>query len=167
MEVVGKFIKKPVHIEAVQFTGNVKQLPYEFAVAVTQDEPGNSCFVKTYEGSMECKPGNWLLKGIKGEIYPCDNEIFAKTYRAATKYDHFVGEFAVAMTRKLVDNDHKTGWKNLELEWLLKRVSEEVEELVQAVAYDVGENFVLDEAADVANMVAMVADAYKNKRKKA
>lgn len=36
--------------------------------------------VETMEGSLEGKPGDWLMVGIHGEMYPIDNEIFVKTY---------------------------------------------------------------------------------------
>jgi hypothetical protein len=36
--------------------------------------------VKTMEGELNGKEGDWLMIGIQGEVYPCDNEIFIKTY---------------------------------------------------------------------------------------
>ena len=43
---------------------------------------GNSlCLrIKTLEGEMLLKPNDWLIMGVAGEIYPCDNDIFLKTY---------------------------------------------------------------------------------------
>lgn len=38
------------------------------------------CFVETLEGRLQVRPGSYLIKGIKGEYYACDPEIFAKTY---------------------------------------------------------------------------------------
>ena len=38
--------------------------------------------VKTKEGLMTGKKGDWLIKGVEGELYPCDNKIFKKTYEA-------------------------------------------------------------------------------------
>ncbi|PHQ30247.1 PGDYG domain-containing protein [Leeuwenhoekiella nanhaiensis] len=36
--------------------------------------------VKTLEGMMQGKPGDWLMEGIQGELYACDDSIFKKTY---------------------------------------------------------------------------------------
>ena len=36
--------------------------------------------VETMEGVLRGKPGDWLMVGVEGELYPCDSEIFARTY---------------------------------------------------------------------------------------
>ena len=36
--------------------------------------------IKTLEGTMEASPGDWIIKGVKGEFYPCKPDIFAATY---------------------------------------------------------------------------------------
>ncbi len=41
--------------------------------------------VETLEGTMQGKPGDWLIQGVEGEFYPCKNEIFRKTYDKAKK----------------------------------------------------------------------------------
>jgi hypothetical protein len=38
------------------------------------------CQIKTLEGWMGCHEGDWILKGVKGEIYPCKDDIFRETY---------------------------------------------------------------------------------------
>lgn len=55
-----KYIKKPIPIEAVQINE-----PFE---------------VKTMEGLMKGKAGDYLITGVRGEQYPCDKEIFEETY---------------------------------------------------------------------------------------
>jgi hypothetical protein len=77
------FRKKPVIIEAIQHQGDTTQLPYEFGTAITRSNSGGSCFIQTLEGEMECRNGDWLIKGVNGEIYPCKPDIFEKTYEAA------------------------------------------------------------------------------------
>lgn len=54
------YVKKPIPIEAVQ-------MDTEFEV-------------KTLEGVMKGKPGDYLITGIRGEQYPCDKEIFEASY---------------------------------------------------------------------------------------
>lgn len=36
--------------------------------------------IDTPEGTMECSPGDWIIRGVKGEVYPCKDEIFKLTY---------------------------------------------------------------------------------------
>ena len=57
-----KFRKKPVVIEASQLTERRE--------------------IKTREGALFGEPGDWLITGVEGEIYPCGDAIFRKTYEA-------------------------------------------------------------------------------------
>ena len=83
-----QFRKKPVVIEAMQFDGSIQsadaleewskgatrcRLAPDFTVAV---------YVTTLEGVMAAAPGDWIIKGVKGEFYPCKPDIFAATYEA-------------------------------------------------------------------------------------
>jgi hypothetical protein len=36
--------------------------------------------ISTFEGEMTAQPGDWIIKGVKGELYPCKPDIFAATY---------------------------------------------------------------------------------------
>ena len=81
-----QFRKKPVVIEAIQFTGHNYAavcafagqgiLPWEFR---PKDEAG-TVVIHTLEGEMEAQPGDWIIRGVKGEFYPCKPDIFAQTY---------------------------------------------------------------------------------------
>ena len=78
---MSQFRKKPVVIEAVQFNGGM--LP--ILDAGFPDFRGHafhpgSLVIPTLEGDMECKPGDWIIKGVAGEFYPCKHEIFEATY---------------------------------------------------------------------------------------
>lgn len=44
---------------------------------------GSSLFIGTLAGVHEAKPGDWIIRGIKGELYPCKPDIFARTYERA------------------------------------------------------------------------------------
>lgn len=50
---------------------------------VTRDALGPCIEINTLEGAMLARPGDWIIKGVKGEFYPCKPEIFAATYEAA------------------------------------------------------------------------------------
>jgi hypothetical protein len=82
--------KKPVEIQAVQFTGTG-----DSCTAVTEflggsHAPGHRWKATTYdggwivtlEGEMEFRPGDWIIRGVAGEFYPCKPDIFEATYEA-------------------------------------------------------------------------------------
>ena len=83
------FRKKPVVIEARQFeVSDKRDLTNGPAVAewcgghYLNDALGPCILIETLEGQMRADPGDWIIKGVKGEFYPCKNDIFAATYEA-------------------------------------------------------------------------------------
>jgi len=88
---MAKFRKKPVVIDAVQFDGaNLqaatkieefvgKKLQWEYWLK----EGEMSCIIPTLEGEMTASVGDWIIKGVKGEFYPCKPDIFEVTYEPA------------------------------------------------------------------------------------
>lgn len=78
-----KYQKKPVVIEAVQnLPENESELFEFFRVTDAQfrvDGPYTFAII-TLEGTMIASPGDWLIRGVKGEVYPCKPDIFAETY---------------------------------------------------------------------------------------
>jgi hypothetical protein len=84
-----KYRKKPVVIEAFQWrplSSNAadKAVPDWLVMSEYDLGPGNSLFIKTLEGTMRADPDDWIIKGVKGEIYPCKPDIFAATYEPAS-----------------------------------------------------------------------------------
>lgn len=80
---MSKFRKKPVVIEAVQFTGdNITQIENLLGFIVLGANRSNlqSFQIDTLEGSMRADVGDWIIKGVKGELYPCKPDIFEATY---------------------------------------------------------------------------------------
>ena len=79
-----KYRKKPVVIEAVQFDGsNFSEIDTLMAgVNGFQDFPPRVVIV-TLEGTMYGAVGDWIIKGVKGECYPCKPDIFEATYELA------------------------------------------------------------------------------------
>jgi len=84
-----KYRKKPVVIEAVRYLGHgmveggeVPDWKREaFEQGVLQPTNGaDPLYVYTREGRMLVSPGDWIIKGIQGELYPCKPDIFAQTY---------------------------------------------------------------------------------------
>lgn len=85
---VGKYRKKPVVIEAIRFVGTGKSSAevskfldnYNSEWCQWRDNPLDGGFIRTLEGKMEFGPGDWIVKGIKGEFYPVKDDIFEATY---------------------------------------------------------------------------------------
>ena len=78
-----KYRKKPVVIEAVQWTGNNLE---ELRAFVPEQHRNNKIHqplgIVTLEGVMTVSEGDYVIKGIAGEFYPCKPDIFEKTYEA-------------------------------------------------------------------------------------
>ena len=76
---MAKFRKKPVVIEAVQWTGDNYGEIKRFAKDVCW-LCGHVPVISTLEGEMSVSEGDWIIKGVNGEFYPCKPDIFEKTY---------------------------------------------------------------------------------------
>ena len=81
-----KFRKKPVIIEAVQWDGSDKAFSDIQALNLmrldlkTGGENNEKLWIWTLEGEHEAKLGDWIIQGVKGELYPCKPDIFEMTY---------------------------------------------------------------------------------------
>lgn len=86
---IGKFRKKPVVIDAIQFTDENKDRAYSWAQEIYQAvypafDNGKPCLkINTLEGEMVCSLNDWIIRGVNGELYPCKPDIFEKTYEPA------------------------------------------------------------------------------------
>jgi NTP pyrophosphatase (non-canonical NTP hydrolase) len=69
-------------------------------------------------------------------------------------------EFALAMENKLQNNDYKGHWCGCDKEYLTVKLMEEIHELFKAIMQRESDDEVISEAADVANIVMMIADNY-------
>lgn len=90
------FRKKPVIIEAVRFNAYTDALPsghlYKWlenggcSFALDQTDPGPvHLLIFTLEGWMRADIGDWIIKGVAGEFYPCKPDIFTRTYEEANR----------------------------------------------------------------------------------
>jgi hypothetical protein len=78
-----KFRKKPVEIEAMRFDGSKKSAERILdwigrASGVKLDD--GRIVIPTLEGPITAAVGDWVIKGVKGEFYPCKPDIFQATY---------------------------------------------------------------------------------------
>jgi hypothetical protein len=94
-----KFRKKPVEIEARQFTtnnddsrnmnelvawmndsGHPDSYPRLTDAAAVARHDHTCIYINTVEGEMRASVGDWIIRGVKGEFYPCKPDIFEATY---------------------------------------------------------------------------------------
>lgn len=90
-----RYRKKPVVIEAFRLGHD--DMPDWFLDARSQDtvrtyaqgtgspfhDPLTHATIRTLEGEMRAERGDWIIRGVKGELYPCKPDIFAATYEPA------------------------------------------------------------------------------------
>ena len=101
-----KYRKKPVEIEAMQWSGQVedahpiiqwvngteghtavwreeqKRVRIPLIPQEDQDYRAEGIYIRTLEGEMHVSAGDYVIRGVQGEFYPCKPEIFAATYEA-------------------------------------------------------------------------------------
>ena len=82
---MAKFRKKPVTIEAVRWTGENLDEVFAFCNVSNPKQAildlwRGEILIMTLEGTMRAATGDWIIKGVKGEYYPCKPDIFEETY---------------------------------------------------------------------------------------
>ena len=75
-----KFRKRPVVIEAIRFDGIITDELGNFIGRSDVGDEYNYLSIHTLEGTMRAEKGDWIIKGIRGEFYPCKPDIFEATY---------------------------------------------------------------------------------------
>ena len=95
-----KYRKKPVTIDAVQYSGDwvqlhdvdwtEKALGNETLVPVRHSDGSIVIHIKTKEGTLMVKPGEYIVKGVRGELCPVDQNIFEQTYTGVTDEAEYI-----------------------------------------------------------------------------
>lgn len=85
-----RYRKRPVVVEAVQFLGSSSQVAnirywmggqvYREGMGGVRTSDLTSFTITTLEGEMTVRPGDYVIKGVQGEFYPCKPDIFEQTY---------------------------------------------------------------------------------------
>jgi hypothetical protein len=78
-----KYIKRPIVIEAIQWTGkNLREIVFKFPNCFANNlvHHPEELLIDTLEGSMVASKGDYIIRGIKGEYYPCKPDIFEASY---------------------------------------------------------------------------------------
>jgi hypothetical protein len=81
-----RFVKKPIEIEAIQWTGeNTKEILAFCSECFSYEKDDFAVLViNTLEGTMQASIGDYVIRGIKGEFYACKPDIFLLTYSEVT-----------------------------------------------------------------------------------
>jgi len=86
MQTIKKYVKKPIPIEALQFlTENISEVSKfigDFPHSVIQSE--KMIIIHTLEGEHLVRHGDYVIKGVYDEFYPCKPTIFEETYKEVT-----------------------------------------------------------------------------------
>lgn len=81
------FVKKPVKVRAVQWTGDNYEEITDFVghISFPYSFDKGSVIIETLEGNHYARKGDWIIRGINGEFYLCGPDIFKKTYEEEQK----------------------------------------------------------------------------------
>lgn len=83
---LNKYRKKPIVIEAMQYTGDydsfciIQDFVGSAFIPYAMNEDSRTVGIKTLEGNMTANVNDYIIKGVNGEFYPCKPDIFEKTY---------------------------------------------------------------------------------------
>lgn len=75
-----KYRKKPIVIEAIKWDGKLTSIECFNIPEVHQELDCDNLYIPTLEGVMRAEVGDYIIKGVKGEFYPCKPDIFEDTY---------------------------------------------------------------------------------------
>ena len=91
---MAKYRTKPCEIEAIQWTDNTKEIidfcqgqanysVNDTAWEVGKGQPRETLVIHTLEGDMVASRNDYIIKGLRGEFYPCKPDVFEKKYELA------------------------------------------------------------------------------------
>jgi len=105
MSIIKLGVKKKIPIEVFQLTKDIiKSGIFPFAGLRTKSE--ESCvLIDTREGTLVAVPGDWIAKGVQGEVYPIAEDIFAQTYDVYEGMDEFVKSLKDELTGRTLTSD--------------------------------------------------------------
>ena len=107
---INKYRKKPVIVEAVIWAGNNMDEVKELAKNAVENIifVNNNLYIETLEGNMNVSVGDYVIKGIAGEFYPCKPDIFKETYETVSMVsDNDKTTVPMSQYRKLENKNKK------------------------------------------------------------
>ncbi len=75
-----RFRKKPVEVDAIQWNGENRDEVHNFITGFSSNIGADGILIRTLEGDHRADIGDWVIKGVSGEFYPCKPDIFDLTY---------------------------------------------------------------------------------------
>ena len=109
---IHRFRKKPIVVEAMQWHGSYNSwqeiqrwMGQSLAVDFTRE--GEPLTIPTLEGFLTAKTGDWIIRGVKGEFYPCADEILRQTYEEVSNEENI--KLAWRDAGKFIKSIHRTG----------------------------------------------------------
>ena len=81
-----KYRSKPIVIEAIEYRRehNIHEVMNFFGnengKTFVYDPNDNEYYIETLEGRMKCSKGDWIIRGTRGEYYPCKSDVFQTKY---------------------------------------------------------------------------------------
>lgn len=121
-----KFRKRPVEVEAFQvpvfdvldpdgWIEEFRSIAIWCNGGLDPNQPHGTLTIKTLEGAMLAEPGDWIIRGVKGEFYPCKPDIFEQTYKPADQRSALSQLLEVCKaTRDLIPREE---WPDIEPTW--------------------------------------------------
>lgn len=85
-----KYRKKPVVVEAIQYTDDNLTELFNFCNKAYFEHMSKLLVIDTLEGKMYANEGDYIIKGIHGEFYPCKPDVFEETYEAVNMNDNHI-----------------------------------------------------------------------------
>jgi hypothetical protein len=174
-----QYTKKPITVEALIWTGKNHREMFEFLggsfkehLAAEGDNfeidfvrnPNSGLMIKTLEGDMQANIGDYIIKGVKGEYYPCKPEIFHLTYN---ERDDINAPFNALYDLTKLQNHYGYVKGPIDPVALLGLFGEAGEVLNEMFLIDNGSEFIKAEDLKlVATSSAKVMDQYKKKLRK-
>jgi len=146
------YVKKPIPVQAIKWTGeNIDEIVSFCPVCYKKGSDDDTLLVSTLEGVMTANLGDYIIKGIKGEFYPCKQDIFEESYVNAEDSAEF-HEFAHKQMPKSLHNTTSNGarqnvkdivfWGDGDTFKLISKASSEAEGWMKSTKameiYDVG-----------------------------
>lgn len=102
---MSKYRKRPIVIEAIQYDGFHTGELHEFCEGTFYEPVNGNPFIETLEGNMEVSKGDYIIKGVNGEFYPCKPDIFFKTYEPVLENAEKETKPVILTTKRTTENE--------------------------------------------------------------
>ncbi len=150
-----KYRKKPVEVEAIQWTGNTSEVKKfcgskcsynvnDSAWQVGKGVPQEELIIHTLEGDMKASRNDYIIKGVNGEFYPCKPDIFEKTYEISSDTVNYNNIYEKAIN---------TYGENAQLDMVIEEMSELIKEICKKKRGKDNHDAITEEIADVEIML--------------